>query len=1161
MKRGIAVAAQVTGGDVDAEPVVRVLRALGGDERQRPAYEGVDEAGEPVEVWRLEERETALARRISRLLHLVHPAVLAVRSVRSRDESPHVVLAALGTSLEEDPARVGSVADVRSLVRDLAEALVEGHRLGVVHGSISRRDVGFSEGRFVLDLTGLRSEHGEWVKRAPELTRDRAPTEAADLWSLGHLAADYLEEFRDDRDAELDATVAALLASDPEARPSAREVLVRLAASEEATLDDVTEIAPGVPRFLGPYRLLEAIGAGGMGSVYKAMAANEVTGGEDYVAVKLLGRQHANDPTAVRRFRREARLLAQLDTPHIARFIAAHEDRGTHYLVMELAPGKSARAHLRELGQLPIPDAISIAADVARALEDVHALGLIHRDVKPSNVLVELRSDAPPLVKLCDFGLARTTDGRPSLAEDAAQVTRMGGTPGTPSFMAPEQIQGLPLDASVDVYALGATLYTLVVGHPPYLGPPPNVLVAHVSSPVPDPREERPELGAEVAAVIMRAMAKDPAERQADAGELLRELEEAARGEAGTVDSLPRHDRKQKPLVYDFHWELASAPGELWPHVSNTERLNRAIGLDDVDWQRASASPGDVRTMGQFKAAGMTLRWKENPFEWVAPRRLGVLREYESGPFLWMRSVVDLERKEEGGTRLGHRIEIAPRNALGRAAAAVEVGVKARRGLGRVYRRIDAVAQARRDSESRRGSVRGGLLDPFEPPAKLQRTRDRRLDAAIVGLVAEGGDAEVAEHLADYLRHASPQAIGRIRPIPWARERGLDPDVVLTTFLYASTMGILTFLWDILCPACRIPATIEESLEALKEHGHCDACDLDFELDLARSVELVFRSHDDVRPADLGVYCIGGPGHSPHVLAQVRLPRGERFTLSLGLDEGVYQITGRRLSEPHRFRVHASAPLRVWDLPLREGLAAAIPRSLAPDGQEITLTNDLEHDVVVRVERVGDRADAVTAADAACHPLFRRLFPGELLSPSQLVGMSSVALLLVELADEGALEGDSDRAGYRDLMTLQQAVTDAAGSEGGALVKLHGAGVLAVFTGRVAALRAGLSVMRRADRPLRAAVHAGATMMTTINQRLDYFGRTVHVAGHLLANASPGELVLSEDVAAVPGATRLVRDNADVLGVVAAPDGTLAHRVAFARRPDAPRNRGFSVDG
>src|SRR5207249_364238 len=132
---------------------------------------------------------------------------------------------------------------------------------------------------------------------------------------------------------------------------------------------------------------------------------------------------------------------------------------------------------------------------------------------------------------------------------------------------------------------------------------------------------------------------------------------------------------------------------------------------------------------------------------------------------------------------------------------------------------------------------------------------------------------------------------------------------------------------------------------------HCEVCNLDFELDFANSVELIFRAHPEIREAELGTYCIGGPGHSPHVVAQVRLAAAEVIDLQLGLPEGAYRMRGPQLPFALDFRVHPSATVSRIDLNLSRGLDPLLPRNLKPGRQRLVLTNDQPHELVVRIER------------------------------------------------------------------------------------------------------------------------------------------------------------------------------------------------------------------
>ncbi|MBX3270566.1 MAG: protein kinase [Sandaracinaceae bacterium] len=1072
--------------------VVRVLLGQGADGAAYALASGEESA----ELWRLRPAAAGseARRRLTLLAELSHPSLLPIAAVGLDGDPPTVLVRGGPRSRGAPPALV------RAHLGELAAALARAHALDIVHGRLGPASVALdADSRPALDLSGLDVYGVAAGPLAPELARGGAPSAASDVWGLATLAAGGDE-------GALAPLLARMRDPSPERRPSAGGVAAALGVLDEPTSPGAApepEIDLGVPRRLGAYELLELLGAGGMGRVYRARDAG--TGA--LVAVKVLHTALARDDELLARFRREARILAALESPHIVRFVGANQQDDLHYLVMEHFAGEPVDRVLAARGRLPLELAASVIADLARGLAEVHALGLVHRDVKPANVLVDLDA-TPPRVKLCDFGIAR------GVGPEAEALTA-AGTPGTLRYMAPEQITGAPLDARADVYALGLTAYALLAGRPPFEGSPHEVMLAHVGTEPPPLCSLEPSVPGSVADVVMRCLAKEPGARYADAAALHDALLTAWRGtSAPTEAAIPqRIGLAGAPQVYDFRFALRAAPEALWPFVSNTERVNRAAGLDDVEWTH-HAGDGGVETRGRFRAAGMELRWKENPFEWIAPSRLGVVREYEVGPFAWLRSTVELAPGETGGTALRHTVEVQPRHLLGRAAAGIEVGLRLRRAFERVYARIDAACVAAPRERTARD-------DPFEPPSEPAAELRRRLDERLARVLARGADPHAVAALEDELLAAPAPRLARLRPRVFARERGLAEPAVLHALLLAAAEGVLELRWDLICPACRVPSDVAGSLRALAEHGRCEACDLDYALDLARSIELVLAASPSLRRPDAGVYCLGGPAHTPHVLAQLRLPPRGRFVLDLALPPGPYTISGRGLPRRWDFTVAPRASLARWQLALRAGPPPESARSLAPGAQQIELTSDLEREVVVRLERASPREDAFSAAEAATHPLFRELFPAEVLSPDRLVSVAHVAFVLARLP--GAIERfERDEAGvHGELVALRELVERAAGEEGGGVSSLRGDGALAAFADPVAALRAAAGVLAGAP-GVALALHAGPARATSAGGALAYFGRVVHEAEELARAAAAGELVADDALLAEPRLAPLV---------------------------------------
>jgi tRNA A-37 threonylcarbamoyl transferase component Bud32 len=259
------------------------------------------------------------------------------------------------------------------------------------------------------------------------------------------------------------------------------------------------------------YELEELVGTGGMSSVFRAHDALL----ERRVALKLLHDHVARDEEQVERFRREARAVAQLSHPNIVTVIDRGERDGRQYIVFEYVEGENLKQLVVRNGPLPVRRALEVALQVGRALAFAHHQGLVHRDVKPQNVLLPVGGE----VKVTDFGIARSLD--------VEGLTQTGSVVGTSHYIAPEQARGQPVDPRTDVYSLGAVLYELVTGEVPFPGESfVAVALRHVNEPPPSAREHRPDVSPRLDGAVGRAMAKDPAQRFRSMDEFVAELEE-----------------------------------------------------------------------------------------------------------------------------------------------------------------------------------------------------------------------------------------------------------------------------------------------------------------------------------------------------------------------------------------------------------------------------------------------------------------------------------------------------------------------------------------------------------------------------------------------------------------------------------------------------------
>lgn len=301
-----------------------------------------------------------------------------------------------------------------------------------------------------------------------------------------------------------------------------QELARDLVRQKKLTLFQANALYAGKPQGLtfGNYVLLDRIGAGGMGMVFKAQHRRM----KRVVAIKVLPRSALKEPDVVKRFHREVEAAAKLTHPNIVAAYDADEFNGTHFLVMEFVEGVDLARHIKEHGPMPVDQVLDCTLQAARGLEHAHSQGIIHRDIKPGNLLL----DTHGTVKILDMGLARIQEGANHAAPDTGDppLTETGSMMGTVDFMSPEQaVDSRLADHTADVYSLGITLYFLLVAKPAYGGDTPlSRILAHREASIPSLCAARPDVPPQVDAIFRHMAAKNKENRYQSMTDVIRDL-------------------------------------------------------------------------------------------------------------------------------------------------------------------------------------------------------------------------------------------------------------------------------------------------------------------------------------------------------------------------------------------------------------------------------------------------------------------------------------------------------------------------------------------------------------------------------------------------------------------------------------------------------------
>jgi class 3 adenylate cyclase len=568
----------------------------------------------------------------------------------------------------------------------------------------------------------------------------------------------------------------------------------------------------------------------------------------------------------------------------------------------------------------------------------------------------------------------------------------------------------------------------------------------------------------------------------------------------------------------DWEWKFAASPAALWPLLADTARFNEAAGLPRYSVTDVPQPDGSVRRIGMARRLGFTLRWEEGVPQWMFGQHFSHERRFAAGPLRRVATEITIRPATCAGSQVRYRLSLETRGRT--IAALLRLGVLAR--FGRILDRLFQEAADFAEGSRERAFT--------TPPPQIAPSARHRVTTLARALAGQGYG--VTEQLASHLVEAAESDLERMRPRTLARRWGAEPREVIETCLAAARAGLLMLRWDLLCPRCRGAKATVASLDQLPRGAHCPSCNIDFTRDFSRNVEVTFEPEPVIRSLGTGTYCLASPLVSEHVRIQRLVAPGGTSSFAADLADGEYRARTVEPGGSTDFRVEGG---RVPEILLIDA-DVVLGGTTVPGGIRIRNEGSSARTLVIE-----DRAwarDTLTAHEVTTMQAFRDLFSDAVLRPGDQVEIRRVALLFTDIRGSSALYNRAgDARAYGWVREHYAVLTRAIRRHDGAVVKTIGDAVMAAFSDPAAALEAALAIRQdiaQLDRSLAAetgeagtilvklGLHCGPCIAVTLNDRLDYFGRTVNLAARLQGESRGGDIVLSETMASDPAVTTVL---------------------------------------
>ena len=559
--------------------------------------------------------------------------------------------------------------------------------------------------------------------------------------------------------------------------------------------------------------------------------------------------------------------------------------------------------------------------------------------------------------------------------------------------------------------------------------------------------------------------------------------------------------------IFQFETIVKANKSKTWKYVSDTDRANEFLGEPVMEYRDFPLPRGGSKKEGFQKNTGFTFRFDEKPAEWVEESFFQIVREHTAGPFKRFIHRLELEEIDQNTIRVKNTMRVLLR---WRILAPINL-IKFHFDVIPRFKKYHKALETNPSNEYNIGiteikkEIHQDELTPILHKFSLISHND-----TLCNLVAS------------YILKSQDLDLLKIRPYRLAQIWNEDKREVLEFFLRGTKEGYFDMNWDVLCPSCRGAKSSSHLLSDLKKKVHCSSCNVDYEADFDKSVELTFTPNASIRRVLGGIYCASGPGSTPHLKAQIRVQPQKEEEIEYTLLAGIYKVYSLQSKAVLDITVEDSGQsidILNYDTIKNEKI------SIRPGNKKIVLSNpDSKEEVTIKLEHAMWLENIVTASEVTAMHEFRELFSSQVLRPGEEIGIKNLTILFTDL--KGSTEFYNNRGdafAYKAVSKHFDILTQNISKYDGAIVKTIGDAIMGIFLLPVNAVLYAIQVQKEINELnkteygenviiLKIGIHAGPVLAVNQNEKLDYFGKTVNLAARVEGKCKGGDIVITKNL-------------------------------------------------